>query len=284
MADALMVDTAGDMRPLIGHLSLTGCVAVARYLFAGATAPDGSVPDPVATPVSRDEAAAIRAAGLSLLLVDNGIGYGDTTGPQAALNGQRKAQAAIAAAEALGCPAGVYLVADLETWAVDPAFLAAYAAAMRAGPYGGAGIVYGSADAAWRASYTSASLSDPDVARMLCWTARYVGPWTGTPPAWDPQDGEPRTIAWQFCDQGPGGTDLSILRLPIPSVGGSPEGLWLPDGMVGSPKAPPDPQTAALAAQVASLTEQLAAAQATNARLRQGIATVMAQLQALSGD
>jgi len=232
---ALMFDCSGDARPLIGHLGLRGCVAVGRYLFAGATAADGSVPEPVATPLQRDEADAIHAAGLAVLLIDNGIGFGDLTGPGAYDSGVRKAQAAVAAADTLGAPDGSYVAFDLETWAADPAFLRGYCDAMRQSRLGGAGIAYGSADAFWRGAFAAASASNPNVARALVWTARYIGSWNGTPPAWDPQDDAgDRTVAWQFCDQGPQGVDLSLLRLPIPGPGG----LWLPGGATGSPKLP----------------------------------------------
>jgi hypothetical protein len=275
---SLMFDTNQDARGLIGHLGLVGCVAVARYLFAGATANDGSVPVPVATPLSTDETQAILAAGLAILPIDNGIGYGDTTGPNAYANGQRKASQAVARAQALGVPAGTYIAWDLEAWAVDVDFFRGYAQVMRQSPYGGAGIVYGSAGAAWRAAFGQASLQDENVARCLVWTARYVGPWTGTPPAWDPQDPDPRCVIWQFTSQGPQGTDLSLLRLPLPSVGATPQGLWLPGGVVGSPKAADDPT--ALQAQVASLQQQLAAANATVARLRQALQAIAQQAQA----
>jgi hypothetical protein len=225
-----MFDTSQDARGLVGHLGLTGCVAAGRYLFAGATTLDGSVPSPVATPLSADEAQAVLAAGLALLLVDNGVGYGDTTGPNAYASGQRKAQQAVAQAQAVGAPSGCLIACDLETWAVDPDFMRGYGDAIAASPY--KLMWYGSADAAWRPSWEQASAQWPSTA-VLCWTARYVGPWTGTAPGWDPQDdGGDMTVAWQFTSDGPQNTDLSLLRLPLPDGYG---GFWLPDGAAGSP-------------------------------------------------
>lgn len=236
--DALLFDTAQDARPLIGHLGLTGCVGVGRYLFAGATDAQGNVPQPVATPLTPDEAQAILAGGLAILPIDNGIGWGDTTGPNAYANGQRKAQQAVARAQAMSVPAGTYIAFDLEDWAVDPDFFRGYCQVMRQSPYAGSGIVYGSLGGAWRQSFQQASQQDADVARCLIWTGRWIGSWTGTPPAWDPQDPDPRCVLWQFTDQGPQGVDLSLVRLPLASIGPVPEGLWLPGGKAGSPMPP----------------------------------------------
>ncbi len=250
MNAALCFDTNADSRPLLGHLGLDGCVAVGRYLFAGATAADGSVPEPIAAPLTADEVTAIHGVGLAVLPIDNGIGWGDTTGPNARANGERKATQAIAAMRVLGVPAGCYLAIDLETWDVAEEFFRGYCAVVRGSAFGGAGIVYGSAGATWRAAFRRASLADPNVARALVWTARYIGGWDGSIPAWDPQDGDPRTVAWQFCDHGAQRVDLSVLRLPLPSEGTTPQGLWLADGTVGSPKVPSaDWQARALAAE-----------------------------------
>jgi hypothetical protein len=236
--DALMLDTAEDARTLIGHLGLVGCLGVGRYLFAGATTSSGYVPQPVALPLSAAEVEGILASGLAILPVDNGIGYGDTTGPQAFVNGQQKALAAVRRAEALGVPAGTYIAFDLENWSVDAAFLSGYCGIMRQSPFGGAGIVYGSVSASWRYSLIRASAWDANVRRVLVWTARYIGPWAGVVPSWDPEDDAgSRTVLWQFTGQGPQGVDLDLVQLPLPSEGAITEGLWLPSGAAGSPDA-----------------------------------------------
>lgn len=258
---ALMIDTEDDARTLIGQLGLDGCVAVCRPLFLGATAADGTVPQPVGglVPLTADEAAATRAAGLAVLGYGNNIGYGDTTGPNANANGIRKAQEQIAAMQAVGLPPGVYPVADLETWAVDPPFLAGYCDTIRASQFGGSGILYGSADAQWLPSYRQAAAQNANVARALLWIARYVGWDGGIPTAFNPGVEDQATIAWQFADDGPRGVDVSVLRLPLLSVGTTPEGLWLPDGGVGSPAAAIAPGQSAL---IASLQAKIAAAKA----------------------
>jgi hypothetical protein len=215
-----MFDTAQDARPLIGNLGLVGCVAVGRYLFAGATDAQGNVPEPVATPVTADEIAAIHAAGLAVLLIDNGIGSLDAAADYA--RGQAKAQAAAAQAKALGCPAGLVIAADLEAWDATPDFLHGYCDAMATAEY--KVMLYGSQQAGWRTAWEQASGQWPACADVLCWTARYVA-WdgTGTPPPFAPEDdGGAKTVAWQASDQGPRGVDVSeILPQLLPLLWGA---------------------------------------------------------------
>ena len=257
-----MFDTNQDARPLIGRLGLNGCVAVARYLFAGAVASDGSIPQPVATPLTAEEAAAIRAAGLAVLAIDNGIGWGDCS--QGYDVGQRKAQAAVAQAQAIGYPRGCVIACDLETWAATPDFLHGYCDAMSAASY--KVMLYGSQQAGWRAAWEQASGQWPVCADVLCWTARYVQ-WdgTGTPPPFDPEDdGGAKTEAWQATDHGPRGVDVSeILPQLLPL-------LWGP----AQPQAPAPPAPAS--------NPVLAALDAATAALDQAQAAIAAARKAAS--
>lgn len=254
MTPGLMLDTNQDVRTLSGILETPGLVAVARPLFAGATDAQGQVPQPVATRIASDEVAAILAAGLAFLPYANNLGTSDLLGDYA--HGQAKAAELLAAARAIGQPAGSYIALDLEAWPATGAFLQGLLDAMAASEFAGAGIVYGSIDGAWRGRL--AALQAAGVAsavRAVQWLAEYTGgPWDGQAPAWPDWAGA-STFGWQFTDQGPQGCDLSLIRLPVFAVG--VEGLWLPGGGVGSPVLAASPKAPDVPAAVAHLKAAL---------------------------
>ncbi len=250
----LMLDCATAVTPLLGHLGLVDCRAVARYAFAGATNLSGAVPRPVATPLSAGEVSAIHGAGLSALLVANNIGWGDTTGPNAYHAGVKKALEAIARAQALGYPTGCLIVADLETWAVDPAFIIGFCVTVALAGYRPG--LYGSQDAAWRTSWEQASGANA-AAACPCWTARYVGAaWAGQAPPWAPDDdGGANTLAWQFTDHGR--VDLSEIQPRLLGL------IWEAPHPAARAPAP----TVDVAAVLAQLRQIVADAQQAEAKL-----------------
>lgn len=245
MADSAQAFTADRLAAL--KAAVPGLVAVARYLFAGATVSgtDATVPTPVADPLTTEEIATIAAAGLALLPIANNFGYGEEQTPASCA---ATAQQAIDQMQALGMPAGVYPVWDLETWPFVSGAVSAILAVGRASIYGGSGVLYCNPASAvvteWQALRGA---GNADAQRALLWIARYVPGAATTPPPWAPGVDDPAVVAWQDTDHGPDATDLSEIRLgAILSVGGVAEGLLLPDGGVGAPPSPD--RAAALAA------------------------------------
>lgn len=228
-------------------VNVAGLVAVSRPLFGGATDANGNVPQPVATPVTAGEVAAIHAAGLAFLPYANNYGYGDLLGDAAVA--QRKVAEIVAACEALGMPAGCYFAHDFETWSTSEAFFDAVLAATGASQYAGVGVCYGSlgvpGDGSWRDTLTAMQRAgNAHANRAVQWLAAYgnndlsgyvvngeillpaLPNWAGA-----------STFGWQALgsvEVGALAVDLSVLRLPVLAVGS--EGLWLADGSVGSPK------------------------------------------------
>lgn len=240
MQPAVMIDSAQPVTAAdIAAKPIPGVVAVARPLFAGATDAQGNVPDPIATPLTAAEVATIHAAGLAVLPYVNNLGWGDLPNAETVAS---KVAAAMAQATAIGVPNGCYLAWDLEDWDCPPASLSAIAGGNRASRFGGAGLPYFGAASPTVAVWQQLRATDPNVARMLLWIASWDG-WTpgGAIPAWSPGVDDPAVTGWQFTDKGkagPLGVDVSILRLPLLSIGSVIEGFWLPDGSVGSPTLP----------------------------------------------
>lgn len=257
-----MLDTNQDVRPLLGHLGLVGCRIVARYSHQGATDAQGNVPQPVATTLTQTEAKGILAVGLGVLLIGNNIGKDDCVGPFVVTTAHRKAAEIQAAAEAIGYPKGCLVAIDLETWDVDPDFMRTLIHALIAVGY--AVMLYGSAVAGWRSTWEQVSPIDA-ACNCPCWTARYVGgAWTGTLPAWDPQDdGGSNTLAWQFTDRGPDGIDLSEIQPPLLGK------VWTPQATTPAPAPAPTPATPTVdvAAALAQLRKIAAEIQATESSL-----------------
>lgn len=244
MQPALMIDAASEFTPAtLANLSsrgLPGVVAVARPLYAGATLGDSNnVPNRIATPLSAREVADIHTAGLAVVPYVNSLGWGDLPNTSLVVE---KIKSAIALAHSLGLPAGAYLSFDLEAWQVPDSALSAICSTLRASNLGGAGIGYWSADSPATPDWQRLRATNADVSRLLLWPARWNGWTNGNPlPAWAPGIDDPAVQAWQFTSKGkdgPLGVDVSLLRLPLLSVGGVTEGFWLPDGTVGSPLPP----------------------------------------------
>lgn len=266
---ALMIDSAAEFTPAtlnnLAGRGLPGVVAVARPLYAGATLGDSNtVPDRIAAPLSAREAADILGAGLACVPYCNSIGWGDLSDTSLVAE---KIRSAIALAHSIGLPAGGYMAFDLEDWQVPDAALAAICATIRNSNLGGSGIGYWSAASSATSDWQRLRATNADVARLLLWPARWNG-WTdGNPlPSWAPGIDDPAVQAWQFTSKGkdgPLGVDVSMLRLPLLSIGGAAEGLWLADGTVGSPQMPD--VTAARAA-----VDQAQAALSTAARALAG--------------
>ena len=273
---SILIDSAQDARNLLAQVqqALGGNPAAwARYLGTGGGA---------ATPLTAAEAQALLDAGIAILPV-----YNDSplNGGAAATyaQGQADAQQAISQAQALRVPTETYLICDIEFSALSALtgdYLAGWADTMRAGPYAGAGGVYANLlDPRFSTALDAALTRSQNVGRMLWWLASWISQGdAGIPatPAWDASSGPTglpwsasylaNVVAWQYAGSALGGAvDVSLIHLPLPAPGG----LWVPKA---------DTTTATLAAQVASLQEQLAAAQASNQVLSQRIAAAKAAL------
>ena len=135
-------------------------------------------------------------------------------------------QQAIDQMQALGIPAGVYPVWDLETWPFVSGAVASILATGRASIYGGAGALYcNPASEVVKEWQALRGAGNADAQRALLWIARYVTD-SVSPPPWAPGVDDPAVIAWQDNDHGPDDTDISELRLgAILSVGDIAEGL-----------------------------------------------------------
>jgi hypothetical protein len=197
-----------------------------RYLGTGGGA---------ATPLTADEANWLFARGCGVIPIYNDSPVNAGIQGTYAL-GQQDAQRAMAQAQAVGVPEGVYLVADIEYGAaVTGDWIRGWADAMRAGPYAGAGILYCAPRSpafaqAWQDAWGS---GNPNVRRLLIWSATpEPGPSTaaGMPP-WGPDVPPGGTVAiWQYAEGAYGGL-VDLDEADDQALAG---GLWVPSG----PKAP----------------------------------------------
>jgi hypothetical protein len=239
MGQLAMVDCAVDARTLPAR-ALTGAAVVGRYLGTGGGA---------ATPLSRSEAAWLLGRGLAVwpIFNDSTVDGGDSGSYEL---GAADARLAIAQADALGVPDGVFVAGDIERNALQKlggGYIAGWADGMRAGRLGGAGVLYANLIAqAFGQAFDEALVLSPDnVNRLGFWDAAWLS--TGEPPASAPSFAD--TVArlpWQaahkaqvWARQYAGGAagglvDLSVLFLPWPTIGR--EGLWYSPG-VGFPAA-----------------------------------------------
>ena len=119
--------------------------------------------------MSTDEVTYLHGQNCKVLLVYNGI-TGTTIG-EGYDGGRADARNSIRAAQALGVPAGVVMVADIE----DPNFPGAewyqgWADAMQASPYAGSGGFYGNVnDTRFTDPYCAAAQADVNVQNALLW-------------------------------------------------------------------------------------------------------------------
>lgn len=265
----LMVDAAADLRPLIPALRSSGFAPAAAAIYLG-TGGCG------AFAATAQYVADLHGMGLALLPIfnDSPINGGSPANLSQAVSDVANA---CAQCKALGVPSGVYVATDIEETAnagLTGDYMAWLASEWRATRFGGAGIAYGAlSDPRFGAAFDSALQMGPaNAGRLLFWQASYIASWDGrTLPAWDAPLGpttlpwlpahQDQVCAWQFTDRGPGPVDLSLLRLPLPAYG--TEGLWLPDGSVGQPAAPPPTGTlsAKAVAALAALQQASAALQ-----------------------
>lgn len=153
------------------------------------------------TPLSTTEARALLGAGYPVLPGFNDSSLnGGATGTYAL--GAHEGQKAIAQAQALGVPAGVYIPLDIELTTSDPRgnttgtvanYLLGWCDAMRPSVYGGVGILYGILSAgSFLAEAVTLALADPagrNVHRLWYWQSdwtRRVGFSLANTPPWAP--------------------------------------------------------------------------------------------------
>lgn len=225
MSIVLMVDSAARIEDALQTVRATmgGTPRLwARYLGHGSGA--------VEFPLDAEEVAFAHANGIGLVLVYNDATEQSVAGGEEA--GAADAGAAISQADALGVPAGVYIVCDLEhNWPVSAGWIVGWAKTMRASKYGGAGILYCQHEPWFDVPCAEAMKQDPqNVGRLGYWVALWQGgAYTLNPGTWP----SPRLLAtgahwaWQFAGGQAGGlVDVSLVRLPWRTEGTSPEGFW----------------------------------------------------------
>lgn len=268
-----MIDAAGDPQAALAAAASAGLTVSAIALYTD----NGGGGVHVATAA---DVAAAHAAGLPVLAVFNGAYVnGGSTGT--AQQGQADGAEAVKEAAALGLPQGCVLAIDIEEdalAALEGAYLVEVAKAVQAG--GWVCMFYVSARQAAFNAVIDAALSQDQATIVAClwWLPSWLG--TGQPVGPPPQWSDPlgpadlpwssqyiaNVAAWQWWNEGT--FDVSIYRAPLPAQ------LW------GPPAQPPATQPSTLAAQVAALEEQLAAAQADNATLHQQVAALQAKIAA----
>jgi hypothetical protein len=225
MPVTVMFDSRGDARRFLPQIATdAGALprAWARPLATGT--PDGSS----GVALTGAEARELHDRGVAVLPVFMTCGLHAATYS----GGEDDASRAVALAETVGVPRGVYIVLALRGGVpVVPAYFEGWADVMRASPYGGAGIAYGDFPA-WVGAFVQARLANGNVRRMGLWTRRLLRrssrlPW----PRWDPRApavSHDVVWAWKFQRCSRARIGASLLRLPLPSFGPRPEGLWEP--------------------------------------------------------
>jgi hypothetical protein len=267
----LMVDSSVDARTIFDAVvaGLGGKPDVwARYLGTGGAG---------VTPLTADEARFLLSHGISILPVYNDSRLNGGT-PGTADQGAFEAEELLQQAAAAGVPDGVYVAVDLEYGCpVTSSYLTALCGAIRASRLAGSGILYGNTTQAYFTAAYHPALADANVQRALLWCAAWIDPppggWTLQDlPGWRCPDASAAVVAWQFTDKGPGGTDLSLVRLPLPTPGG----LWVPTAAdLAPPPAPsaPEPQAAPPPDPIADAIQKLQEAEADLERAKSGGAT-----------
>ena len=98
----------------------------------------------LAAPLTSSEAAFLHSKGCKILVLYNGATNSATSVRGGYKEGQKDANNAIAAAVAIGVPAGVWIYGDTETnWQVTVEWFKGWSDTMYASGYGGAGGIYG---------------------------------------------------------------------------------------------------------------------------------------------
>lgn len=163
--------------------------------------------------------AELRGAGKALAFCFDDLGPADVT---SYAGGQRIADRAIAAAQALGLPASVLLAADVEeSWPFATEFACGYANGQRTGPYWKAGGLYVAAESPRvRNAMAAARALDGNAELLELWAAAWQGAGgvPTIPTAWEPPvcAGAP-VYAVQFWGQWQG-VDLSLVPDGAPGI------------------------------------------------------------------
>jgi hypothetical protein len=267
VAESLMVDSSADARTIFDAVvaGLGGKPAVwARYLGTGGAG---------VTPLSPDEAKFLLSQGIAILPIYNDSRLnGGTPGTQP--QGEFEWQECESERKTAGVPDGIYVVNDLEYGCpVTSAYLTAYCGGIRSSAQAGAGILYGNTAQPYFTAAYHPALADANVQRALLWCAAWITPpaggWTlQNLPAWACPDTSSAVVAWQFTDKGPGGTDLSLVRLPLPTPGG----LWVPTAAdLAPPPAPAQPSAPSQAPDpIADAIQKIQEAEADLERVKGG--------------
>jgi hypothetical protein len=211
----LMVDSAGPVDE--AFLSAVEALCCQKPIVWGRYLTDGHG---AATPLTADEAAVLHAAGIAVLLYANNA----TSTSVGGTDGRADAAEAIAAARALGIPAGTLLVADLEYgWPVAQAWLQGWCGAIRAADYA-AGFYGCLAQPYLRLPFTNALKGGMAAPALVSasWTAGPADFEGARLPAWAPEFATPETRAmiagWQATggQQVQGGpVDLGVWDAPL---------------------------------------------------------------------
>ncbi len=216
----LFLDSTGDPRTLIPAAE----AALGRHVDGWIVAVGG------AYPTSAAAIQWVRASGRAIAAY-----WEDLTPEEAAGSYQRGhlcAQAAIAAAQAVGLPTCVRLYVGIEAgWSPSAEFLTGWADGQTAGPYHGSGGVYGSPySVALQNALAAARAANGNAAQMPLWSAEPEPGGAPAVPEWGPATCAGATVSmWQWQEDwqtGQGATDLDLMA---DGAGGIWEGLQVGD-------------------------------------------------------
>lgn len=178
--------------------------------------------------VTAAEVAALHARGVAVGLLYNATTAADVEGGAAA--GQADAQAAIAAATALGAPGSVRLGVDIEAgWRPSGEYVRGWAEAQAAGPFAGSGLVYGAPyDPGFQAALQAAQAAGGAAAALVLWSAQ-PSPGPASTPEWGPATcWDYPVVLWQYALGAYGGiVDLDL-------AADAYRGLWEPAAVPAS--------------------------------------------------
>ena len=209
----LFLDSTGDPRTLIPAAE----AALGRHVDGWIVAVGG------AYPTSAAAIQWVRASGRAIAAY-----WEDLTPEEAAGSYQRGhlcAQAAIAAAQAVGLPSSVRLYVGIEAgWSPSAEFLTGWADGQTAGPYHGSGGVYGNPySVAMQNALAAARAANGNAAQMPLWSAEPEPGGAPAVPEWGPATCAGATVSmWQWQEgwqSGAGPVDLDL-------VADGADGIW----------------------------------------------------------
>ncbi len=211
----LFLDSTGDPRVLIPAAE----AALGRHVDGWIAAVGGAYPTPAAA------IQWVRASGRAV------AAYWEALTPEEAAGSYQRghlcAQAAIAAAQAVGLPSSVRLYVGIEAgWSPSAEFLTGWADGQTAGPYHGSGGVYGSPySVALQNALAAARAANGNAAQMPLWSAEPEPGGAPAVPEWGPATCAGATVSmWQWQEDwqtGQGATDLDL-------VADGADGIWEP--------------------------------------------------------